>query len=85
MSIEEELAELSTVYHGQREHMEALEQLVREVADAPVHVDEYSLKELSCVFCEPTQDVDGYPHHAATCVVERAKALLSETLSQEGK
>ena len=31
MSLEEELAELSLVYHGQREYVEALQQLVRDL------------------------------------------------------
>jgi hypothetical protein len=78
MGIEEELAELSTVYHGQRERLEAIEQLLKEVAQAPVFVEAYAWKELLCMFCTPYEDRRGIAHHSPMCVVERAKDLLGK-------
>jgi hypothetical protein len=58
------------------QEVEEMRALLKEVAQAPVHVDDYCLPELSCMFCRPTEDNGGIPHHAPTCVVERAKKLL---------
>jgi hypothetical protein len=58
------------------QELEELRELLKEVAQAPVFVEAYATKELSCMFCRPTEDNGGIPHHAPTCVVERAKKLL---------
>ena len=70
------LVEMALFYKAQQHYVELLEEMLREVAQAPVHVDVYALDELSCVFCEPYQDEQGGAHHASTCVVARAKELL---------
>jgi len=58
------------------QELDDLLELVKEVAQTPVHVEAYATKELWCMFCQPTEDDRGIPHHAPTCVVERAKELL---------
>ncbi len=58
------------------QELDELLELVREVAQTPVHVNAYVTKELSCMFCQPTEDDRGIAHHALTCVVGRAKELL---------
>lgn len=65
---------------SQKAENEKLKELLKELAHAPVHVDEYALQEISCIFCTPFEDEKGRVHHAPTCLVERAKAALEGKL-----
>lgn len=71
MSLEEEVVELSQVYHGQKERMQAMEELLRDYYEL---IDTWGLSIASHVPYEIVREVE----QKQAEVQQRAKALLGE-------